>query len=87
MEDDMALVGTLWVDNKTNKILKVYQGPKHKNYRGAAGPKSWAGFAVNDPHGNTYFRATPTPESGGGRSYDLVIPRTPVAVNYTWTIK
>jgi hypothetical protein len=32
----MALLGTLWVDNKTSKILKIYQGPKHKNYRGAA---------------------------------------------------
>ncbi len=83
----MALIGTLWVDNETGKILKIYQGPKHKNYRGAAGPKSWAGFAVNDTTGKTYFRATPTADSGGGPSYDLVIPRTPVATSYTWRIK
>jgi hypothetical protein len=82
----MALVGTLWVHNKTSKILGIYQGPKHKNYRGAAGPNSWAGFSTNDSYGNTYFRATPTAASGGGRSYDLVIPKSPVGTTYTWTI-
>lgn len=84
------LIGTLWVNNETIKILKIYQGPKHKNYRGAVGPKSWAGFPVNDTTGNTYLRATPTRDSGGGKSYDLIIP--PYAPgqavkNYTWTIK
>jgi hypothetical protein len=80
----MGLVGELQVVNKTSKILKIYQGPKHKNYRGWVGPNSWAGFAVNDPHGNTYFRATPTRESGGGSSYDLVIPGK--RTRYRWDI-
>lgn len=80
----MALVGELQIENKTNKILEIYQGPKHKNYRGWVGPKSWAGFAVNDSHGNTYFRATPSRSSGGGASYDLTIGGT--RTYYKWTI-
>jgi len=79
----MALLGTLTVQNTTNKTLRIYQGPKHKNFRGFVGPKSVAGFSVNDSHGNTYFRAKPT---DAGASIDLVIPSSPVRTRLIWTI-
>jgi hypothetical protein len=78
----MALNGMLYVKNNTNKRYRIYQGPRHKNLRGEAGPTSWVGFPVNDPHGNTYFRAVPT---DGGSYIDKVIG-TPAKTQVTWVI-
>ena len=82
----MALVGELQIENKTNKILAIYQGPKYRRYRGWVGPKSWAGYEVNDPHGNTYFELRPTPDSGGGKSYFKTIG-TPAKTRVKWKIE
>jgi hypothetical protein len=78
----MALVGTLGIENKTTKIFKIYQGPKHTRYRGYIGPNSSAGYDVNDRKGNTYFQARP---QGGGKPHDLTIG-TPAETFYLWKI-
>ncbi len=79
----MAMIGSLGIQNTTNKTLSIYQGPKHKTFRCFLGPKSTGGFMVNDPYGRTFFRAVP---KEGGSPIDLVVPASPVRTRLIWTI-
>jgi hypothetical protein len=75
----MALIGRLNIKNNTTKIYDIFQGPRHKVFRGLVGPNSFVGFAVNDPTGNTYFRAVP---KNGGANIDKIITGT--TTQMTW---
>jgi hypothetical protein len=77
------LIGTLNIKNTTNKVFNIFQGPKHKTYRGLIGPNSFAGWAVNDTTGKTYFRAVP---HDGGGPIDFSIPADNNHTQVTWVI-
>lgn len=78
----MGILRELYVKNTTNKIFRIYRGPRHKKYVGRVGPNSFSGFPFNDPTGSSYLRAVP---DDGSPNIDKVVSGTPM--DYTWQLK
>ncbi len=77
----MGIIRELYVKNSTNKIYRIYRGPRHKTYIGRVGPVSFVGFPFYDPTGNSYLRAVP---DDGSPNIDKVVSGAPM--DFTWQI-